>query len=242
MRGYVESKELAEMNISDIFWKCIKLMIENKEEEAERIAKNAGGVLGSIAAEYASAAKSTYLVDMSANRLAYLSLKLFFKAGMKDAFGNFLRTGNGSASVVAGMDRAIKEHPDAVEWLREGMKENTGAVLAVLSKINDEGIEEKFKKELIEIANEEIDDIQYMALEALKNIAKKDEEVQKVFIALIDDWDEKVRMLSAEAMQNVKNEFLGKQAKKALKEESNKYIVNLLQKIIKYNEGKEWKK
>ena len=239
MRKYIESGELAERNISDIFWKCIKLMIENKEEEAERVAKNTGGMLGSVAADYASAPKRAYLVDMSANRLAYLSLKLFFKAGMKDAFENFLRTGNRSASIIAGMDRAIKEHPDAVEWLREIMKENSEAVLAVLSKINDEGVEEKFKKELIEIAKEEIDDVQYMALEALKNIEKKDEEVQKVFIALIDDWDEKVRMLSAEALQNVKNEFLGNQAKKALKEESNKYIVNLLQKIIEYNEGKE---
>jgi len=231
--------ELAERNISDIFWKCIKLMVENRENEAIEVAKNAGNILGNVAAEYANAPKRTYLVDMSANRLAYLSLKLFFTAGMKDAFGNFVRSGNGSPPFVAGMDRLIKERPEVAEWLKEAMEENAEPVLAVLSKINNEEVEEKFKRELIETAREEIDDVQYMALEALKNIAKKDEEVQKVFIALIDDWDEKVRALSAEAMQNVKNEFLAEQAKKALKEETNKYIANLLQKIIEYNEGKK---
>ncbi|MGC8899165.1 MAG: HEAT repeat domain-containing protein [Candidatus Micrarchaeia archaeon] len=238
MRKYIESRELAERNISDIFWKCMELMVENREKEAIEIAKNAGAMMGSVAAEYANAPKRTYLVDMSSNRLAYLSAKLFFTANMKDAFDNFVKVGNGSASVVTGMDRLIKEQPKVVEWLRELMEENAEAVLAVLSKINNEQVEEKFREELIETAREEIDDVQYMALEALKNIAKKDEEVQKVFIALIDDWDEKVRMLSAEAMQNVKNELLAEQAKKALKEEKNKYIAHLLQRIVEYNEGK----
>lgn len=239
MRKYIESGELAERNISDIFWRCMRLMVENKEKEACEIAKNAGPIVGSVAAEYANAPKRTYLVEMSANRLAYLSAKLFFSAGMKDAFGSFVKVGDGSASVVAGMDRLVRERPDALEWLREMMEGNKEAVLALLSKINNEEVEEKFREELIEMAREEIDDIQYMALEALKNIAKKDGEAQKVFIALIDDWDEKVRMISAEAMQNVKNELLVEQAKKALKEETNKYIAHLLQRIIEYNEEKE---
>jgi len=239
MRKHTEGIELAERNISDIFWKCIKLMVEKRENEAIELVKNNGDVIGGIAAEYASAPKRTYLVDMSANRLAYLSLKLFFKAGMKDAFRNFLIRGHGAPPLVAGMDRLIKEQPEAVDWLKEVMEENTESVLAILSKINNTEVEEKFKRELIEIAREEIDDVQYMALEALKNIAKKDEEVQKVFIALIDDWDEKVRLLSAEAMQGVNSEILAEQAKKALKEETNKYIAHLLQKIIKYNEVKK---
>ncbi|MEM2948057.1 MAG: HEAT repeat domain-containing protein [Candidatus Anstonellales archaeon] len=238
MRKYIEGEELAERNISDIFWKCIKLMVEKKEKEACEIARNVGGMMGNLAAEYANAPKRVYIVNMSANRLAYLSAKLFFMAGMKDAFANFLKIGNGSPSIVAGVDRLIKEYHEGVEWLREVMKEDRVSVISLLSKINNEEVEKEFKPELIETAREEIDDVQYMALEALKNLAKKDEDVQKVFIALIDDWDEKVRMLSAEAMQNVKNELLGEQAKKALKEETNKYIAHLLQKIIQYNEGK----
>jgi len=239
MRKYIEGGELAERNISDIFWKCIKLMVEGKESEAIEVARSTGAILGNVAVEYASAPKRTYLVGMSANRLAYLSAKLFFTASMKDAFSNFVRRGNGFSSIVAGMDRLIKERPEVVEWLREEMEEDPNPVLAILSKINNEEVEEKFKMELMEIAKEEIDDMQYMALEALRNIAKKDEEVQKVFIALIDDWDERVRLLSAEAMQGVKNRLLAEQAKKALKEETNKYIIYLLQKIIEYNEEKE---
>ncbi len=224
-----------EGNIDIMFWKVIKYMMEKKTDDAISLGGEYVKLFPPLLVKYLNKPEvSAYLVDVSPQILAYLMFKFFILLKCYGCIVNVLKGIKDKFSVVIAIVRLMDENEEAiVNVIKSILKDNDLKVVGIdIIKHMDKEKGEIFLDEIISIAKKDVGMAQYAALEVLTSYVD-DDRVEDLFISYIDDWDKKVRQISAIALMNgKKKEEIIDRVKSAMRFERDKYVLFLYKRLL----------
>ncbi len=223
-------ESLTEKDPSSLMWEIVSIYKTDKEKAyklAEYILLN----LPFIAAKYLNS-NSVLLSNISKPNMASIILDIFLHFDCYECFEQFITLVPEKIILVIGLLKNINNKKE-IEFINRMLEnENMVEILDILEFFPNEVIR-KFKKKLIDIASNEIDQPQYKALKILSALIDEDEDVLNLFVKFISDWDINVRKIVITSLLFVKSkDKIIKNIKDAYLEEDNNELKLILKKMI----------
>ena len=223
-----------EENIDIIFWKIAEMMVNGEIDKVKSYTEYAT-LLPPILAKYINYPTTTaYLLDVSPPTLCHHIFKFFLIAKCNACFIRAINQIKRKFPVVLGIVRLINEERGKIEGVIKDMLNDMETRLIALEVVKnlDKETGKLFLNEIMNIARNDIGEAQYMALEILTSYIDM-EEVEELFINYLDDWDPKVKAISAVALLNGKNkEKIVERVKSAMALERDKYVQFLYKRLL----------
>ncbi|MCK4319666.1 HEAT repeat domain-containing protein [Candidatus Micrarchaeota archaeon] len=225
-------KKSFDLNPRDLFWKAM----EGEEKGVEQLEH----LIANLTITIINERQENYPVKITKTRLMKRVLEVIERMDWEEQFFRLLSESYDPPNKVephllANLPKFL-ERERIYNWIKENIGDEKYAegVLAYLSHMKDEEIAEKLKEELMETAKTEIGRIQIFTLETLSVLLEKDEEVKKVFVDLMDDWDPATRKKAIELIAEMKkgDEKAVEKAREIMEYENIPYLKELLNKII----------
>ncbi len=204
-----------DVNIRDLFWKIIASYaatkkpgedlntLENERFALMRLALSTLTTPGS--AHYGPAPKF----------IALYSAMMLLDGGWKDAFTELLEEAHDSNAEVkkeigaavgklAQQENYLTAIADCLMAMLRG-RETSAIALSYIADMENKGLTELLKKELVIFARGDVGESQLNAIKAI-TLIKEDEEVKKSFIVLLSHWDAEARLAAAKVLETMKND------------------------------------
>ncbi len=227
-------------NIRDIFWDIIADYAMKKppaRQELESLNHERMALLR-IALSVMENPKTAYL-GLSRNFTALYSLKLFLDAGWLDVVEEFLVKSyeehkKAPPIIVAAIKKLLDEKTYGAmltELFKNMIRTHnaTAATLAFISKVGDKKLILLFKKEILIIARNDIEDNQFYAMHILAQIMN--EEAKMTLMTLMSHWDEEVRLTAVNLLKKEKDPQIVAAAQRQYAIETNPAIKKMLARV-----------
>ena len=131
-----------------------------------------------------------------------------------------------------------KKDPERLSKWLEGMLASgrpPESVLSYVAHLGDAGLVERLRGHLLNISKTEINEPQIYSLEALALLHGKDQEVDRLFAEMMDDWDMRAKKVVLEHLRESKDPEVAKKALSIYPYEYDPYSKNVLAEIVRAN-------
>ena len=217
---------LLDENPSYHFWKAIEHAKSNEWDEALNHAERVKENLSFLAAKYWTSPKP---LPITRRQFSALVLSLLLKMDCKPCFFDLVNKVYKEVELSISIAKNIHKEQKLKEWVDEMLDSDAykSSALGIILNLPKE--EQKlFLDKVRKIAKNEVEKPQYIALDILRNFIDE-EDVKKIFTALVDDWDKEVRIKCVEALMPLAKEPSVRRAlERAYDSERDKNIQSLI--------------
>ncbi|MFH2106901.1 MAG: HEAT repeat domain-containing protein [Candidatus Micrarchaeota archaeon] len=233
-------------NIRDVFWDIMGLYATKKEVSPEEIRhhENSRMALVRIAVSTLSNPEKDSS-GLTPNFTALYTLMMLLDEDWEDAFIEFVSESYEAKKrpmlpVIVALNKLAENsrYKEKLSSLLSSMirdRYSTECTTAYLTELHNKEMVKEMKKELMIIARSDIEENQYNAINALTHI-QDEEDVQALFINLLNHWDEETRRMVAMILSEKVDSKVLKAAKRQMGFETNQYITKILKKIVSKGE------
>jgi hypothetical protein len=214
-------KSASDENPRDVFWRLVEAYKEG-EKFGELTARYSElrEALVNIGCSVLEEEPRGYRVRASKTVIANALFSMVVAGGWKDSLERLLsnlyqRKKGPEVNMLVAFGNAFAKHPAVVgEWLKEllGAERPSEEVLSYILHAGDADMVRFLKAELLNIARTEINEPQVFAMESLGILLPEDGEVGKLFVQMMDDWDEETKGAALNTLKRLELPEAGKKA------------------------------
>jgi hypothetical protein len=204
-----------DVNIRDLFWKIIASYTATKKPGQDLTAlEDERFALMRLALSTLANPKSSHY-GPAPKFIALYSVMMLVDGGWKDAFVELLEEAHDSdpevrKDIVATI-RKLAQQEEYKAFIADGLtimlrgRETSAIALSYIAGMENKGLSELLKKELVIFARGDVGENQMNAIKAI-TLIKEDEEVKKSLIVLLSHWDSEARLAAAKVLEEMKED------------------------------------
>ncbi|HSB46628.1 MAG TPA: hypothetical protein VLD37_01340 [Candidatus Bilamarchaeum sp.] len=229
-------------NIRDVFWRIMGSYAATKKPgiDLAEIGQDRFALMRIALSVLESEHSENY--GLSPKFLATYTLMMLVDGGWDDAFGDFLKKGKESRSLIStdisnGLRRLLSSETyraKVMEMLNAMIRgrDSSGDAVAYVAEIQSAELSKSMKKELIILARGDTGENQLNAIKAIA-LLKEDDEVKKSMIVLLSHWDAAPRLAAAEVLLELKGDReVRSAAQRRITAETDDDIKEVLERIV----------
>ncbi|MBN2121862.1 hypothetical protein JW721_02295 [Candidatus Micrarchaeota archaeon] len=237
-------KIASDENPRDVFWRLVEAYKEGEKfGELAVQYPELQEALVNIGCSVLEEEPRGYRVRASKTVIANALFAMVVAGGWKDSLERLLsnlyqRKKGPEVNMLVAFGNAFATHPAVVgEWLKEllGSERPSEEVLSYVLHAGDADMVRFLRGELLNIARTEINEPQVFAMESLGILLPDDEDARKLFVQMMDDWDEETKKAALNTLKRVEIPEAGKKAVSMYPQEVSEETRMELEEIVVRN-------
>ncbi|MEM4272434.1 MAG: hypothetical protein QXH30_02495 [Candidatus Bilamarchaeaceae archaeon] len=234
----------SDANPREIFWAMVKACKEGGD--VETLAKRHSGIreaLVNIGCSVLKEESKAYRVKLTRAKLANCLFSMIVLGRWGDvlerAFSHLYERKKGpDLNMLLAFGEGFSRHRSVVgPWLKQIITADRPpeAALSYIANAGDREMILDLRAELLNIARTEINEPQLYAMESLSVLLAEDNEVVKLFLDMMDDWDLETKQLALETLAGKEIPEAGKKAVSLYPYEQDERFRIMLERIVDKN-------